>query len=179
MNSRNCIKNAGIFFVVLCMATSLTAQNKVTNSVFGSGGTPTTGSSNRIVGTVGQPAIGQTISPANGVSSGFWAQAVDIVTGVEQQSSERIPDKFQLEQNYPNPFNPTTTIQFSVPQKSFVTLKLYDLLGRLVATLVDASFEAGVYKVNFSGNELSSGIYFYRLTADRGFERSRKLTLLK
>ena len=95
-----------------------------------------------------------------------------------------IPSKFSLEQNYPNPFNPVTKIKFSVPQiasdfsASKVTLKVYDLLGREIAILVNEEKQAGTYEVKFNASNLSSGTYFYRLQAG-DFVETRKLSLLK
>jgi hypothetical protein len=89
---------------------------------------------------------------------------------------------FELEQNYPNPFNPVTGISYSIPFGSYVTLKVYDLLGREISTLVNGSQNAGSYKVNFDGSNLSSGIYFYRITAITGstrFEKIEKMSLIK
>ena len=76
-----------------------------------------------------------------------------------------LPSKFYLCQNYPNPFNPSTKIEYSIPKTSFVTLKVYDILGREVATLVNEEKSGGKYEVEFNGNGLSSGIYFYKLQA--------------
>ncbi|MDO8548554.1 MAG: alpha-amylase family glycosyl hydrolase [Ignavibacteria bacterium] len=108
------------------------------------------------------------------------------ITGVENEKT--VPEEFTLSQNYPNPFNPSTTIQFSIPQQAFVTLKVFDLLGREVAALVDEEKPAGSYEVDFSakggsasgGNaiSLSSGIYFYSLNAGN-FTQTKKLMLLK
>jgi phosphatidylserine/phosphatidylglycerophosphate/cardiolipin synthase-like enzyme len=81
------------------------------------------------------------------------------------QGDDHIPSGFSLSQNYPNPFNPTTTISFSIPQSSFVILKVYDILGRETATLVNAPEKQGSYAVRFGGAGLASGVYFYRLTA--------------
>jgi hypothetical protein len=83
---------------------------------------------------------------------------------------ETVPKEFGLFQNYPNPFNPTTHINYQMPSDSYVVLKLYDLLGREVVTLVDEFRKAGRYAAtwdgtNSSGNRISSGVYFYRLTA--------------
>jgi len=85
------------------------------------------------------------------------------VTGIDEDESS-IPDKFQLFQNYPNPFNPTTTIEFSVPQDGRATLKIYNTLGQLVATIFDGDVKAGyLQKAVFTASKLSSGIYFSRL----------------
>lgn len=85
---------------------------------------------------------------------------------------------YELSQNYPNPFNPTTTITYSIPQNSFVTLKVYDILGSEVAELVNGEVEAGVHKVNFNGFNLNSGVYFYTIKAGN-FSETNKLMLMK
>jgi FG-GAP repeat/Secretion system C-terminal sorting domain len=100
------------------------------------------------------------------------------VVSVEDKSPESIPIEFNLSQNYPNPFNPSTTIEFSIPQQSFVTLKVYDLLGREVRTLVSEDLQTGSYKTEFSGINLTSGTYFYRLVVD-GFTQTNKFMLIK
>lgn len=76
-----------------------------------------------------------------------------------------VPERFSLSQNYPNPFNPSTMITFAVPSEGFVSLKVYDLLGREVASLVNAEYEAGTYTVDFNAGSLAGGLYFARLTA--------------
>ena len=88
------------------------------------------------------------------------------------------PLQFTLNQNYPNPFNPSTTISFSVPQSGQVSLTIYDLLGRRVATLVNEELNAGNYNVKFDASQLSSGVYVYRLTA-KNFVSSKKMILMK
>lgn len=90
-----------------------------------------------------------------------------------------LPSEFKLGQNYPNPFNPTTTINFSIPVSSIVTLKVYDPAGREVSTLVDEHKNAGNYEVNFTaGSGLNSGVYFYRITSEN-FTLTKKLMLIK
>ena len=89
-----------------------------------------------------------------------------------------IPKDFALEQNYPNPFNPTTTIRFSIPEKSRVKVKVYDLLGRLVANLFDRETAPGKYEVTWHAKGQPSGIYIYRLETTNSVQ-SRKLLLLK
>ncbi len=89
-----------------------------------------------------------------------------------------IPDRFVLHQNYPNPFNPSTTFQFDLPAGSFVLLNIYDVLGRLVATLVNDRRAAGTYRVTWNAGGFASGVYVYRLQAD-GIVQSRKLLIVK
>jgi hypothetical protein len=89
-----------------------------------------------------------------------------------------IVNTFSLMQNYPNPFNPSTSIEYSVPRNENVTLKVFDMLGREVATLVNKQMNPGNYKVEFDASQLSSGIYFYKMTADN-FNKTMKMLLLK
>lgn len=84
---------------------------------------------------------------------------------------------FRLEQNYPNPFNPTTTISFSIPERHFVSLKIYDLLGREVATLINEEKDQGYHKIIFDGFHLKSGIYFYKIQTGDYIETKKALLL--
>jgi hypothetical protein len=95
--------------------------------------------------------------------------------------ASEIPESYVLYQNYPNPFNPTTTIQFDLPEASVVSLKIYDVLGREVATLLDnVSFEDGTQDISFDGGGLASGIYFYRVLINGGeHQLVKKMMLLK
>ncbi|HEY5533441.1 MAG TPA: T9SS type A sorting domain-containing protein [Ignavibacteria bacterium] len=79
---------------------------------------------------------------------------------------ETVANKFELSQNFPNPFNPVTSIKFSIQEKSFVKLNIYDINGRLMTNLVNNNLSAGEYKYDFNAGNLSSGIYFYRIEAD-------------
>jgi hypothetical protein len=88
------------------------------------------------------------------------------------------PSSFSLSQNYPNPFNPSTSIKFSVPQKGNVTLKVFDLMGREVAVLINGEKETGNYETSFDASKLSSGVYFYELRA-AGFSQSKKMIVIK
>jgi hypothetical protein len=100
----------------------------------------------------------------------------DLITGID--NGKNLIQSHRLDQNYPNPFNPATTIDFTLPQSGFVTLKVYDILGREVATLLEAYRSAGQHAVNFDASQLTSGIYYYTLTAD-DFKESRKMVLLR
>jgi photosystem II stability/assembly factor-like uncharacterized protein len=98
------------------------------------------------------------------------------ITQVSANSSQEF--NFKLEQNYPNPFNPNTTINYQIPQLTFVTLKVYDVLGNEIAVLVSEEKPAGIYRVEFNGTGLPSGVYYYQLRV-ANFIYSRKLVLLK
>jgi len=97
-----------------------------------------------------------------------------------QNIGTNVPEKFSLKQNYPNPFNPETKIRFDVSKTSFVTLKVYNILGQLVETLINnEQLSAGTKEVTFNGSTLTSGIYFYTLTSANGFSQTRKMMLIK
>ena len=100
------------------------------------------------------------------------------ITGIADSKSESIPAQFTLYQNYPNPFNPSTTIRYSIPKASLVSLKVYDILGREVASLVNEEKPAGNYKAVFNASSFASGVYFYRIQAG-SFIATKKLLLLK
>ena len=89
------------------------------------------------------------------------------------------PIAFELSQNYPNPFNPSTKINFSLPERTNVSIKVYNVLGSLVEEVINEIKDAGSYSVNFNANALSSGIYIYKLTTGIGKEMTKKMTLLK
>jgi Secretion system C-terminal sorting domain len=99
-------------------------------------------------------------------------------TSVKNGQSASIPKEFSLAQNYPNPFNPTTVISYQVPINGFVKLEIYDVLGRKLQTLVSEHETIGTHSVTLNASELSSGVYFYRLSA-RGFIETKKLLLIK
>jgi hypothetical protein len=102
--------------------------------------------------------------------TGNITSAIDIDNEILQE--------FSLLQNYPNPFNPSTSIKYAISSKQFVTLKVYDVLGNEIATLVDEEKPAGSYEVNFDAAQLSSGIYFYKLQAG-SFVETKKMILLR
>jgi hypothetical protein len=112
----------------------------------------------------------------------FIDSVMNSVTGVFSDYNN-IVSNFNLSQNYPNPFNPTTTIKYSIPKLNFVTIKIYDLLGCEVATLVNEEKPAGTYEIEFNGHSdegqnLTSGVYFYKLRAGKYVE-TKKMVLLK
>jgi hypothetical protein len=98
------------------------------------------------------------------------------VTSVEPVSS--VPDKFYLSQNYPNPFNPTTTIKFGLKKDALVEMKIYDVTGKEVVTLINAQYKAGNHSIEFNGTNLASGVYFYKIKAG-DFAEVKKMVLIK
>ncbi|NCQ19248.1 MAG: hypothetical protein COW85_14385 [Ignavibacteria bacterium CG22_combo_CG10-13_8_21_14_all_37_15] len=100
-----------------------------------------------------------------------------LVVGIKDENND-IPSEFSLSQNYPNPFNPETVISYQLAWGSFVTLKIYDILGNEVTVLVNEEKPAGKYQVNFNGKNLSSGLYFYKITTGN-FTAVRKMLLIK
>lgn len=106
-----------------------------------------------------------------------YARFIQPITNVEEENNF-IPEKFTLYQNYPNPFNPVTVISYQLPAFSKVSLKIYDILGNEVATLVDEYKTPGTYEVAWNAKNLSSGVYYYRLTSGN-FSEVKKLILIK
>jgi PKD repeat protein len=102
---------------------------------------------------------------------------IDIISGVDD-SEQGIPSEFNLSQNYPNPFNPVTLIKYQVAEPAMVSIKVYDVIGREIAVLVNEVKQPGVYQVEFNGEKLSSGVYFYKMTAG-DFSSVKKMNLLK
>ena len=108
---------------------------------------------------------------------GVWKRSISEIVGINNLGTE-IPSHFLLQQNYPNPFNPITKINFSLPIHGFVSLKVFDALGREVKEIVNENLSAGSYSVDFNGAEFASGIYFYSLKAN-GFSETKRMVLMK
>ena len=100
------------------------------------------------------------------------------ITGISDKHSPKLPDTFSLSQNYPNPFNPSTEIQYSLPKSEYVTLKVYNMIGQEVKTLVNGNQFQGNHIVSFSADNLATGVYFYSLHAG-DFSQIKKMVLLK
>jgi hypothetical protein len=107
----------------------------------------------------------------------LWRRPYDDAIIVKQISSE-VPDSYTLSQNFPDPFNPSTTIQYSVPTKGLVTLVVYDLLGRVVTTLVNETQSPGTYAVKWNASDIPSGTYFYRIQSDQ-YTDTKRMVLIK
>lgn len=119
-----------------------------------------------------------------GTAVGYYGTILRTITGevtwVKDDPSAKggIPNHFGLAQNYPNPFNPSTTIEYSLPEAGFVTLKIYNVLGEEIATLIAGDHAAGAFKATWEASGLPSGVYFYRLTAG-GYVQTMKMILMK
>ena len=116
---------------------------------------------------------------AGSTGLGVWRRPLsEMITSVEEGGPRERPNNYSLQQNYPNPFNPTTNISYQLTAVSFVTLKVFDLFGREVSTLVNDQLMPGEYTVTFDASLLAGGTYFYRLTAG-AYTETKKLLLLK
>jgi hypothetical protein len=100
-----------------------------------------------------------------------------LTTEVKEGRGE-VPSTFVLSQNYPNPFNPSTTIKFAIPTKEYVTLKIYNTIGQLIATLHEGELNAGTFETSWNASGVASGVYFYRLQAGT-LSQTKKLVLIK
>lgn len=156
-------------------------QYTIARSVIAAGATPMTNGTYKVDGTIGQAVIGIAQSTGSVIYTdyqGFWytvSQQLGVKTTLDGNANG-----FALEQNYPNPFNPSTTIKFSVPERTKVTIRVMNLLGEEVhAPLADQTYEAGTWSIDFSdADNLPSGTYIYRMDAGT-FTASKRMVLLK
>ncbi|MCP5061213.1 MAG: T9SS type A sorting domain-containing protein [Ignavibacteriae bacterium] len=112
-----------------------------------------------------------------GAEKSVWSRSLNELTVVEDESLI-IPIEYSLSQNYPNPFNPSTAIRYTIPSNEFVTLKIYNILGSEITTLVNQKQASGSYEVLFNTTDLPSGIYFYQISTS-SFTQVKKMLLLK
>jgi ligand-binding sensor domain-containing protein len=131
---------------------------------------------NTIVSIVIEDNGNRWIGTTNGIA--FYSPGGIVSAGDYLNPGSQIPDRFFLSQNYPNPFNPVTNFEFRIADFGFVVLKIYDVLGKVVATLVNEEKNPGIYKINFNAAGLSSGVYFYKLQAG-SFVQTKKMILMK
>ncbi len=121
------------------------------------------------------------VNNTNSAGTSNWSDTasfyISSTVGIDN-SINSLPEKYNLSQNYPNPFNPSTIINFEIPTSSLVTLKVYDILGREIATLVNEEKQAGKYSYTFDASKYSSGVYFYRMQAGE-FVQTKKLVVIK
>jgi hypothetical protein len=122
-------------------------------------------------------AYGTSLATMLGVIDSAAAKYNSVLTSVREIPSN-VPSSFLLKQNFPNPFNPSTQIEFSITERSFVTLTVHDLLGRTIQTLTQGTLGVGTYSTTFDGSRLTSGIYYYTITAGSRQE-TKKMLLIK
>jgi photosystem II stability/assembly factor-like uncharacterized protein len=128
-----------------------------------------------MIGAIVQLDSNRILINANGY---LYILTLDVVTKVENSENQQLPSGFDLKQNYPNPFNPTTTIEFQIPERSFVKLTVFNALGQEVAVLVNEEKQAGIHRIQFNGSNLPTGVYFYRLETPK-FIETKKMILVK
>ena len=102
---------------------------------------------------------------------------IDTVTTVQNDDTRNIT--FDMHQNYPNPFNSQTQITYQIPQQSHVILKVFDIRGKEVATLVDQKQSPGVYRISFNARDLPTGVYFYKVIAGQKYTQTKKMLFMK
>ena len=167
-----------IWLVALCLCLASLqaafADEHIVRDVIASGGGAASNADHLLLHTVGQPVIELTTSDTFTHEQGFWYMPWFLVTGVETPGAFA----YRLDQNYPNPFNPVTMIRFSLTSPSRVTVRIYDVAGRLVRTVVDERMEAGEHSLPFEARGLASGVYFYRFKAAE-FEKTKKMVVLR
>jgi len=195
---RLAIGSAAFLLLVLCLSDFAVAQTKSESratstttyvirwSVFNAGGKTeeATSESYRLKDAIGQPFIGKCESANYKLKVGFWA-AKQVQVGIAEKFAESstIPQIYSLSQNYPNPMVYATKIEYTLPKDSQISLRIYNISGQLVKTLVEEQQSAGNYKVSWdgrdeSGKKVTSGIYFYKLQT-QNYTQTRKLTLLR
>jgi len=138
-----------------------------------------TGSSLNLRSSIGQTVIGETQLGSEVIKSGIIylnSNSGKSKSGIAEPLN--LPVNYELKQNYPNPFNPATMISFTLPAKQFVSLKIYNVLGKEIAELAGKEYEKGIHNVPFNADKLVSGVYFYRMQAP-GFSKMRKMMLIK
>ena len=160
---------------VLALAVPALADYQIAESVIASGGRDVSGESYQMFQTVGQPVIGVTEGTSYTIEAGFWYMPGWIPTGV---AADELPLRTYFGQNFPNPFNPTTIIGYALAAPVHVTIRVYDVSGREVMTLVDTDMEPGRYEETLDAVGLAGGVYFARMTAG-DYTETKKLVLLK
>lgn len=164
--------------LLLCVSLVFGQNTSLRWYSFSSGSEISSSPSSRTTSSIGQPFIGRSQGTSSIVVSGFLADTLLRGQVVSVNEPGTLPTTYELYQNYPNPFNPATAIRYQLPVSAFVTLKVYDIVGREVATLVSDPQEPGTYTIEWDAREIASGVYFYRMQAD-GFTATRKLILLR
>ncbi len=170
---------AALLLVLSVNARPAFAQTSVARSIFGSGGLVVSNDAYRLVGTLGQPAVGSTQGGGVTFNTGYWTRLNPFTpTAIEEIPDLGSPSGFVLAQNYPNPFASTTRIPFDVAEQTHVTLEVYDILGRRVVSLVDETLAPGRYEAPLESDGLVAGMYLYRVRmAD--YEETKQMIIVR
>ena len=182
------MKNKMIILIALVIMIfshqSAWAQITVSKSVMGNGGMVIIDGEYAMLGTVGQPFVGvvENSTHVNQVGFGYLTDRT-VATDVIDETNYSLPTEFGLDQNYPNPFNPETEIPFQLPKESHVVLKIFNIRGQLVRTLIQADYAPGFHSIRWDGKDnngmtVSSGLYIYRFQAG-DFVQVKKMSLLR
>jgi len=130
------------------------------------------------VTAIGDHEITVEVDDGNGgLATQHYTLTIQLPSSLNTFGNE-VPEEFMLSQNYPNPFNPTTTIGFSIPKSEFVTLKIYNLLGQEVATLISENLQAGHYKIEWDASQMASNVYYYLINAGK-YQQVKKMILIR
>ncbi len=167
--------------ILLCGAAvgGALGQHRLLQGIISNGGGTSSGGTYRVTAVIGQPGIAPAAQAGTYVvRSGFLFIPSQLTPTGVPPAADGLPEEFALGQNFPNPFNPTTTIPFSLKTRCFVTLRLFDSLGREVATLLQGNLDAGRHTLTVDASTLPSGVYFYSLEAGP-FTALRKAALVK
>jgi hypothetical protein len=163
-------------FAMLLPACTAAAQHNLCQSVVANGGTLARSSAHSIAFTLGQPVIGVT-NYIHVIQSGFWYQELQAASGIDKPDVPT-PLRFQLTSSRPNPFRRQALLRFALPRRTHVTIRLYDVAGREVRTLLDDDRGPGSHDCALQADGLAAGVYSCRLIAD-GFTQTRRIVLLK
>jgi len=157
--------------------TRVFSQHQIPFSSISSGGERTNNSSYSLTGNVGQTVIGNTANSVHKMQHGFWQLYYqNVIQNVKEE--KLLPTVFKLEQNYPNPFNPSTIIKFAIPERINVVIKIYDILGGEITTLISQEMDIGWYEIKFNADNYSSGIFIYRMKAGN-YVSTKKMLMVK
>jgi hypothetical protein len=192
MGTKTAIRMLAAVLLVVASQRAM-GQQTVGRWLISGGGTGMTNSAYGLTGSVGQPVVGGTSGKTNAVWQGFWRTFGTGIPTAVRPVETLLPERFGLAQNYPNPFNPATAIHYAVAAPSLsrgdrgavgsgewemVSLKVYDVLGREVATLVNGEVSPGEHMVTWNAVNMPSGVYYCRLTLG-SIAAVRKMVLLK
>jgi hypothetical protein len=165
-----------LLLLLLVVQLSASAQYSLWRDVVGGGGGRMTGAGFNLSGTIGQAAVGWINDPYYIVEIGFWYPVGVIAQSAPEATTP--PERYALAAGYPSPAGPMTTLRFAVPRLSRVAIRLYDVTGREVRTLLEGEIPSGRHTIELDGAALAAGIYFCRMTAP-AFSETRRLVLVK